>query len=166
MLYLGYRVPLLPSDNRNGKVTLVAFVLIRCCHPMTTTPLRRPHARTAKRLNVPTQLYFFALALIADSSTRANWFSQSTNRLREGLNERLRLIFLEWELGGPELLRTIRADPELEELAIIYVTDEQPSRRKGDRARRDGVSGWAVRGVTGPQLYHLMRDLVRQQRGE
>ncbi len=76
------------------------------------------------------------------------------------------LIFLEWELGGPELLRTIRADPELEELAIIYVTDEQPSRRKGDRARRDGVSGWAVRGVTGPQLYHLMRDLVRQQRGE
>ena len=73
---------------------------------------------------------------------------------------------LEWELGGPELLRTIRADLELEELAIIYVTDEQPSRRKGDRARRDGVSGWAVRGVTGPQLYHLMRDLVRQQRGE
>lgn len=102
--------------------------------------------RTMLRIirNLLTQLGFQDIEEAIDGSA-------ALARLRAG---RFGLVISDWNMepmSGLELLRQVRADPELKELPFIMITaDRRPARVA--EAERAGVSGYLVKPFTADSL--------------
>jgi len=64
-------------------------------------------------------------------------------------------------MDGMELIKALKADPQLSEIPVLMVTTENDSDER-DRAFHFGVDGYLVKPVTGDAIAENIKNILRQ----
>jgi len=64
-------------------------------------------------------------------------------------------------MDGMELLKTLRADPQLSDIPILMVTTENDESER-EKAYSNGANGYLVKPVTGDAIAQNIKDIIKQ----
>jgi len=64
-------------------------------------------------------------------------------------------------MDGMELLKTLRADPQLSDIPILMVTTENDEAER-EKAYSNGANGYLVKPVTGDAIAQNIKDIIKQ----
>ena len=85
---------------------------------------------------------------------------EALDKLNSGLKPRLILTDINMPvMGGMELIRSVRALPELKFVPILTLTTESESAKR-DEGKRAGATGWLVKPVSGNDLIAVIRKVL------